>query len=59
MFNKNGFLIVLFLLVNYTFSQWKYEYSSDKNEKIFVLDSKEKSAFVIEKIKARFCEVFH
>ena len=51
MFNKNGFLIILFLLVNYTFSQWKYEYSSDKNEKIFVLDSKEKSAFVIEKSK--------
>jgi len=51
MFNKNSVLIVLFLLVNYTFSQWKYEYGSNKNEKIFVLDSKEKSAFVIEKSK--------
>ena len=51
MFNKNGVLIVLFLLVNYSFSQWKYEYGSNKNEKIFVLDSKENSAFVIEKSK--------
>ena len=51
MFNKNSVLIVLFLLVNYTFSQWKYEYGSKKNEKIFVLDSKEKSAVVIEKTK--------
>ena len=51
MFNKNGILIILFLLANYTFSQWKYEYGSNKNEKIFVLDSKENSAFVIEKSK--------
>ena len=51
MFNKNGILVLLFLLVNYTFSQWKYEYGSNKNEKIFVLDSKENSAFVIEKSK--------
>jgi len=51
MFNKNGILIIFFLLVNYTFSQWKYEYGSNKNEKIFVLDSKENSAFVIEKSK--------
>ena len=51
MFNKNGIFIILFLLVNHTFSQWKYEYDSNKNEKIFVLDSKENSAFVIEKSK--------
>ena len=58
MFNKNSVLIVLFLLVNYTFSQWKYEYGSNKNEKIFVLDSKEKSAFVIEKSKQGLVRFF-
>lgn len=51
MFIKRGVLIIFILLTDYTFSQWKYEYGSNKNEKIFVLDSKEKSAFVIEKSK--------
>ena len=51
MFFKKRVLVFLFLFTNYTFSQWNYEYDSNKNEKIFVLDSKEKSAFVIEKSK--------
>lgn len=46
---NNTALVLLFLFVNPTFSQWKYESNNNKNEKIFVLDSKENSAFVIEK----------
>jgi len=48
---NNVVLIFLLLVVNSTFSQWRYEYDSNNNEKIFVFDSKENSAFVIEKSK--------
>ena len=43
--------ILTFLIISPLFSQWQFETDNEKNEKIFVEDSKNKSSFMIQKSK--------